>query len=298
MPASKGVSALPIQHVKEGIEMAQQLYATVIDILTKYSFQVIAGLLILFIGFRLANWVSSLLVRFLEKRNVDKILAGFAGMGIRITILAFIVIAALEKFGVTISPLIASVSALVFGASFAVQAPLSNFAAGFVIILTRPFHVGDTITVKNVSGQVEAVKLPSTVLLTEDGERITIPNKEIVGEILWNSKEVRVVELEVGVSYSNDPEAAIAAVRTALAAESCVSASPTPQIGLNSFGESSLNIGVRYWVATRHYHQSRYAVNMSIYREIKRAGLTIPFPQREVRVLSSGGFQQTQSSNP
>jgi small conductance mechanosensitive channel len=91
------------------------------------------------------------------------------------------------KFGISIAPFIAALGALAFGASFALQGPLSNYGAGLMIIIARPFVVGDTITVKNVSGIVEEVTLATTILTTEDGEKITIPNKHIVGEILNNS---------------------------------------------------------------------------------------------------------------
>ena len=162
------------QKIQEGIVMAQKLGETAIEFLVKYGFQVLGGLIILFIGWKIASWAANLFVKFGEKKHFDVTLTKFVANIIKWTILIFVTLMAVEKFGVTINPLIAAASAAIFGASFAIQAPLSNYAAGLMVILTRPFHVGDTIQIKGVGGVVQEVKLPNTVLVTEDGETITI----------------------------------------------------------------------------------------------------------------------------
>ena len=274
------------QKIQEGIAMVQKLGETAAEYLMKYGFQVLGGLLILFIGWKVANYVAGLFVKFGHKKNFDVTLTKFIAGVIKIAVMIFVALMAMEKFGVTIAPMVAAASALIFGTSFALQAPLSNYAAGLMVILTRPFVVGNTIQVKGVGGVVEEVKLPCTVLVTEDGEKITIPNKEIVGEILWNSNTNKVVEITVGVGYEADPAHAVEVIRAALIKESRVQKTPIPQIGIDSFGDWAINIGLRYWVPTTDYYHAKYAVNLAIFKALKSAKVSIPFPQQEVRMLS------------
>ena len=131
-----------------------------------------------------------------------------------------------------IAPFIAALGAVAFGGSFAIAGPLSNYGAGLTIIVSRPFVVGNTITVQGVSGVVDEIRLAATLLSTEDGEVITIPNKHIVGEILHNSFENKVVETTVGIAYRDDPEQAVAVIRKVLAQIGAVCQEPAPQIGL------------------------------------------------------------------
>jgi small conductance mechanosensitive channel len=274
------------QKIQEGIQMVQKLGEVAVEYLVKYGFQVLGGVIILFVGWKIATWTSDLFIKFGQKKKFDITLTKFISNIIRGAIMVFVVLMAVEKFGVTINPLIAAASAMIFGASFAIQAPLSNYAAGLMVILTRPFSVGDTIQVKGVGGVVEEIKLPCTVLITEDGEKITIPNKEIVGEILYNSAANKVVEITVGISYSDDPSRAIEVIRTVLGKLPKVQQTPTPQIGIDGFGDSAVNIGLRYWVPTKEYHLVKYAANLAIFQSLKAANITIPFPQREVRMIS------------
>ncbi len=275
------------QKIQEGVVMAQKLGETAIELLVKYGFQVLGGLVILFLGWKLANWAAGLFIKFGQKKHFDITLTKFIAGVIRIIVMIFVALMAMEKFGVTIAPMVAAASALIFGTSFALQAPLSNYAAGLMVILTRPFIVGDTIQLKGIGGIVEEVKLPCTVLRTEDGEKITIPNKEIVGEIVWNSASNKVVEITVGVSYGSDPAHAIDVIRTALHSEQRVQKTPEPQIGIDRFGDSAILIGLRYWVPTREYFHAKYAVNLSIFKALQVAKIAFPFPQQEVRMLNN-----------
>lgn len=277
------------QKIQEGIQMVQKLGEVAVEYLVKYGFQVLGGLIILFVGFKIAKWAANLFIKFGEKKKFDVTLTKFVASIISVAIMIFVTLMALEKFGVTINPLIAAASAMIFGASFAIQAPLSNYAAGLMVILTRPFHVGDTLQMKGgtISGVVQDIKLPCTVLITEDGERITIPNKDIVGEILFNSAANKVVEITVGVSYGDDPERAVEVIRQALQKEPRVQKTPAPQIGIDAFGDSAINIGLRYWVPTKEYYHAKYAVNLAIFKALKAANITMPFPQREVRMIPS-----------
>ncbi len=279
--------------MEKEMEVIQGLYNMIAEVLVKYSFQILGAIIILFVGIKVAGWLARVTVNICEKYSLDVTLTKFAGNIVRILVLVFVVIITIGKFGISIAPLIAAISALAFGASFAIQGPLSNYGAGLSLILTRPFIVGNTITVNDVSGVVEEIKLAATVLTTEDGEEITIPNKHIVGEVLQNSFANKIIESSVGISYSDDPETAIRIVGQVLEGNAEVCQDPSPQIGIEEFADSSINIGMRYWVPTKKYYQIMYQVNSSLHKELLVGGINMPFPQREVRVLNSDGLDKT-----
>ncbi len=263
-----------------------EIYSTVTDFLVLYAFQILGALVVLAIGALFARWLSRLIIRLCEKRNLDPMLARFFAGAAKAAVLIFVFIAALGKFGISIGPLVAALGALTLGASFAVQGLLSNYGAGLTIILTRPFTLGHTITVKGVRGVVTDIHLGLTELATEDGERILIPNKHIVGEIITNSGENSLAELTLGISYSDDPEKAVAVILQALAEQEQIAKEPAPHVGMDGFGESSVNMGIRYWVPTRQFFQVRGQVNMAVYKAVRDAGITIPLPQRDVHMAN------------
>lgn len=272
--------------MEEELTAIQKLIDTAIEFCVNYSFQVLGAIIILILGVVASNWVARILLSLFEKKKLDITLSKFlAGMA-KILVLVFVILIALGKFGITIAPFIAALGALAFGASFALQGPLSNYGAGLTIILTRPFVVGNTITVANVSGVVEEVKLACTILTNEDGVKITIPNKHIVGEVLHNSLENKIVESVIGISYESDPEKAVEQVRQILGKFEEVQQTPRPQVGIQEFADSSINIGYRYWVPTAKYFQVSYKVNSAVYKALQEAGINIPFPQRDVHIIS------------
>jgi small conductance mechanosensitive channel len=278
--------------MEQEIETLQKLYNIVVEFLVTYSFQILGAIIILIVGIKVAGWLGRLASNFCEKHDLDVTLSRFLGNVVKVLVLTFVIIIAIGKFGISIAPFIAALGALAFGSSFALQGPLSNYGAGLSIILSRPFIVGNTITVQGVSGVVDEIRLAATILSTEDGEVITIPNKHIVGEIIHNSFENKIVEMTVGISYGDDPQKAIDVLSESLKGIPEVITEPPPQIGIDEFGDSSINIGLRYWVETKKYFQSKYQVNQAIHQQLADAGITIPFPQREVRLLSEGNLSE------
>jgi len=275
--------------MEEQLTQLDKIAEMVIDYCVQYSFQIIGAVIVLVVGVFLARWIAGLVMRLCEKGNLDVTLTKFLGQVTKVLILTFVLIAVISKFGISIAPIIAALGAILFGASFAIAGPLSNYGAGFVIILTRPFVVGNTICVKGVSGVVEEVKLAATILSTEDGEQITIPNKHIVGEVLTNSFACRIVEGRVGISYSDDAEKAITVIREIIAAFNQIPDDPAPIVGIEEYGDSSVNIGMRYWAPTKQYYKTLYAVNLAVYQKLNAAGITIPFPQRDVHIRPQVG---------
>ena len=253
--------------------------------LIDHSPQIITAVLILVAGFFVARFVARFTERICRSRNIDVTLTRFFAGAINLTVFVLFIILAIGRIGIEVTPIVALLGASAFGLSLAVQGPVSNYGAGIVLIITRPFKVGDTLTIHSLTGVVDAVNLGNTQLMTEDGQEVTIPNRKILGEILVNSFQLMVVEGVVGVDYSCDPELAIAAVKSALGSVDAVSAERLPQVGIQAFGDSSINIGYRYWVATRNYYSIQYDVNLAVFKALKENGISIPFPQRDVRIV-------------
>jgi small conductance mechanosensitive channel len=278
------------------IGAVQKVIDTVIDFFVNYSFQVVGAILVLIVGVIAARLVFSFLMQLFERKHLDVTLAKFIAGTVKVSILVFAIIIALGKFGITIAPFIAALAAMAFGASFAIQGPLANYGAGLAIIFTRPFIVGNTITVAGVSGVVEEIRLGATILTDEDGVGITIPNKHIVGEILHNSEERRIVDEVIGISYNSNPEQAIDVIQKTLNTFQEISEDPGPQVGIQEFGDSSINIGLRYWVPSRRYFQTLYGVNLAVYKQLKEGNIEIPYPQRDVHLVARerNGVQTSQ----
>jgi len=267
------------------IETLQKIIDVVTEFLIEYSFQIVGAFIILLVGLKLSGWLSRVVLRVCEKRNVDVTLARFFASSTKLMVMVFVIIVAIGKFGISIAPFIAALGALAFGSSFAIQGPLSNYGAGLTLILTRSFVVGNTINVQGVSGVVEEIRLAATILTTEDGEELTIPNKHIVGEILVNSFANKIVETTVGISYQDDPERAISLLKQALEQFDDVCQDPAPQVGIEAFADSSINIGLRYWVPTQKYYNVMYQVNLGIHKSLANAQITITYPQRDVHLI-------------
>ena len=275
-----------MQPDQKDFEFIQKLINTLIEFCVNYSFQVIGAIIILILGAILGNWVAGLMRKAFEKKKMDVTLSNFLAACVKMLILVFAGIIALGKFGITIAPFIAALSAMAFGASMAIQGPLSNYGAGISIILGRPFVVGNTISVAGVSGVVEEVKVSCTILKNADGVQITIPNKDIVGQILHNSQSNEVINESIGVSYENSPEKAIQIIRQTIESLPKILKSPKPQIGIHSFGESAINVEYRYWAPTGDCFQIMYDVNLAVYKALVQGGISIPYPRRDIRMIS------------
>ncbi|MBT6095130.1 MAG: mechanosensitive ion channel family protein [Rhodospirillaceae bacterium] len=276
------------QQLAQQVETVSKWVDTLIEFGVTYGFQIFGALVFLFIGLKLAGWAGRRVAGVLEIKEIDQTLARFIGNVVKIVGVVFLVIITLGNFGISIAPLIALAGASAFGATMAIQGPLSNYGAGLSIIMARPFAVGDTITVnRNTSGVVEDISLGHTLLVGEDGERITIPNKEIVGRVIVNSDERRVVQTRISVGEGQDIDAALAAVRTALAEIPELKDGPAPQVGIHDFTYGGIVIGVRFWVPSAKYFQTRYAVNGAVMAALKGAG---------VAMLSAGALAVATSS--
>ncbi|MEQ8246066.1 MAG: mechanosensitive ion channel [Alphaproteobacteria bacterium] len=261
--------------MEEQVQAVASFVDTIIDFAVSYGFQIAGALLILVLGLRLARWGGGRVTRLAEGRGIDPTLSRFIGNIVRFIVVVFVLIIAMGNLGVELAPIVAFVGAGALGATFALQGVLSNYAAGLALILTRPFVVGNTIRVQGVSGVVREISLTATLLDGEDGERITIPNKDVIGQVLVNSQAVRVVETRIAVSDGADLDRAIEALVTAIAAVDGVAADPAPRVGLHDFTYGGFVIGLRFWVPSMRYFEVRYAANQAAQRALRTAGVAL-----------------------
>ena len=271
--------------MEQDIQQIQNIVEILSEFAVNYGFQVFGAIVILLIGWQVSRWVASIVLNICERAKIDITLAKFFAGIAKSLIIIFVVIVALGKFGITITPLIAALGAVAFGSTLALQGPISNYGSGLTIILTRQFVVGDTIKIQNVIGVVDEIKLAYTWLITEDGERITIPNNRIIGEILHNTYENLIVETSISISYESNTEKAVVIILEILEEFPEVTKDPEAQVGIERFGESAIVIGIRYWVPTKQYYQVMYRVNQAIYSALKEANIVIPFPRQDIRLV-------------
>jgi len=273
--------------MEENLETVTALIDTAIAFAVQYGFQILGALVVLVIGLKVAGFFGRKVSTLCELRGIDITLSRFIGNVVKILLVGVVIIVTLGNFGITIAPLIALAGASAFGATMALQGPLSNYGAGLSIILTRPFVVGNTINVQGVSGVVEEITLAQTVLLGEDGERITVPNKEVVGQVIVNSREKRVVQTKIQVSADQDPKRVIALIRDAVRTIPDLQGDPGPLVGIHDFAYGGIVIGIRFWVPSEKYFATRYAVNQVVYSALEEAGIKLTLPQGGSVALSS-----------
>lgn len=273
------------QMVTEQLQTAKNLISIIVEFLVKYSFQVLGGIIILFIGWMVAKYAAGLVHKLLEDKKIDVTVAKFVTGSVKLLIMIFALIAALGKFGIEIAPLIAGISVAGFGLSFALQGPVSNYASGATLIFTKPFKVGDIIEVAGMVGEVQDMKLPRTELKTVDGELIVIPNKHIIGEIIQNYSDSKRLDINVGVSYSSDIEKVISIVRNIIKEDKRISRDKEPKVGISEFADSSINIYARVWCKQDDYWDVMFDINRMIFEAFNKNGIVIPFPQRDVHLM-------------
>lgn len=271
--------------MEQEIQQAQAVYKLITEFFVNYSFQILGALIILVLGILVARKISALVFTLCERKELDITLSRFIASTTKIIIIAMVAIVALGKVGISVTPFVAAIGALSLGAGLAMQGLLSNYGAGFNIILARPFVVGDTIRIQGVVGQVKEVHLAYTLLKDEDDVEITIPNKHIVGEIIQNSHADTLAETMIGIAYDSDPDKAIEVITESLQKLDGISKERRPMVGIEEFADSSINIGIRFWVPTSHYFETKFCANSAVFSALQKAGVTIPFPQREVRLL-------------
>lgn len=274
----------PANLLKQEIDQVANIYNIIIDFFTNYSFQLVGAIIIFILGYMFAGKVSKFVLGLCQRHKLDVTLSQFLANTTKMLVVIMITIISLGKLGISVTPFIAAIGAISLGAGLALQGLLANYAAGFNIILIRPFVVGDTISVHGVTGVVEEVLLAYTLLKDEDGVTITIPNKHIVGEILHNSQHDSLLELKVGISYNHDPIAVTKLLENAVLSLGITGEDRKLQAGIDEFSDSAITIAIRLWTPTVNLYANKYKAYAKIYAVLNEANITIPFPQRDVHI--------------
>jgi small conductance mechanosensitive channel len=269
-----------------GLETAIQWKEKGIDYLIEHGGKILAAIVILIVGMFVASWAAKMILRSLEKRNLEPPLRMLISRIVRIVIMAFAFLVALATCDVNLLPLVAGIGAVGVGVGLAMQGVLGNLVAGLTIIFTKPFRIGEFIDLHGEEGVVAQIELVATTLSHPDRSRVIIPNRKIVGEILHNYGTIRQLNLEVGVAYSTDLPKAQAAVREVLAENPRVLKDPVPYVGVTMLSDSSIVISVKPWANVTDFGMARIELNQAIVEKFRVKQVSIPFPQREIRVLN------------
>jgi small conductance mechanosensitive channel len=265
----------------------EQVQSTAIDLALKFGPKLVVALLIMLAGNYAGRWVGKVFEGVLVKLDLDVTVRILLVRLIRVAVLGMFAVLALQNLGVELLPLIAGLGVAGAGLALAMQGVLSNLAAGLTIIFTRPFRVGEYVSIVGVEGQVEFVGLFNTILTHPDRSRVVIPNRKIAGEIMHNYGQIRQVEVSVGVAYNSDLNQALAAIDALLAANPVVLKDPVPLVQVASLADSAVTLEIRPWVSVAAYPTAAGAINQAILETFRARGIGIPFPQREVRLLGA-----------
>ncbi|MBI4537004.1 MAG: mechanosensitive ion channel family protein [candidate division NC10 bacterium] len=262
------------------------VFDIVIDLLVRYSFQVIAAMAILVGGVIVARIAGGFVERSLTKTTLERHLQTLLVRAAKIVILLFTTILALDKFGVQVTALVAGISVAGVAGGFALQGVLGNVAAGLSIMFSHLFRIGDYIEIGSVRGQVEAINLTSILLRTLEDARVIVPNRRIVGEIVYNYSGERRVPMTVEVGYQEDMDRALQTMQEVLAANPRVLKVPSPEIGIAALGDSGVRFALRPWCRAEDFWRVQYEVYRAILDRFRERAIGIPYPIREIRMVS------------
>jgi small conductance mechanosensitive channel len=272
--------------MQDSMATVEHVKATLLDLAIRFGPRLLVAILILIAGAMVsggvARWMARALNRVELEPPVRQLLARIASL---LTMILFVIIA-LQNLGVELLPLIAGLGVVGAGLALATQGVLSNAVAGLSIIFTKPFRVGEYISIVKEEGTVESITLFSTTLGHPDRSRVVIPNRKITGEILHNFGKIRQLELSVAVAYDTDMGTALALIDEVLRNNSRVLTDPPPVVGTAQLGEWSVIIAIKPWVQVVDYGPAMGEVNRAILEVFRSRSVVMPVPQHEVRMIS------------
>jgi small conductance mechanosensitive channel len=256
------------------------------DLIAFYGLKVIAAIAILIIGRWIAIAVRNLLRRVMRKSAVEETLVSFVSNVAYVALLAFIVIAALGQLGVHTASFVVVIGAAGLAIGLALQGSLANFAAGVLMIIFKPFKVGDYIEGGGTAGTVEEISIFTTVLKSPDNRKIIVPNAKMTGDniVNYSAKDQRRIDIVAGVSYGDDLDKVRRVLEQILAEDARILKDPAPTIGVLALADSSINFAVRPWVKTGDYWPVYFDTQEKIKKRFDAEGISIPFPQRDVHL--------------
>ena len=269
----------------------EALLETLTEVSMTWGLSVVGAIVVLIVGRIVAGWFRSTVRRVLQKSNVDETLAPFLSSLVYYMIIAFVIIAVLGLFGVPTASFIAVLGAAGLAIGFALQGTLGNFAAGVMLLVFRPFRIGDYIDAGGAAGTVSEISIFTTTLNTPDNVRITIPNSAVSGQTIKNfsANDTRRNDMVFGISYGDDIGRAMQLIQEALEQDERVLKDPAPVIAVGELADSSVNILVRPWCAKEDYWGLRFDMTRGLKEKLEAAGCSIPFPQTDVHFFPQGG---------
>ena len=270
-------------------EQANQLTELLIGFLARYGMNVLGAVVTLIVGFVLAGWLSRLTTRAVRKaEKIDPVFHPLPGKIVRVAVIALTLIAVLNRFGVETTSLIALVGAAGLAIGLALQGTLSNVAAGVMILLFRPFKIGDAV---KLGGEVYIIDSLGFFLCRAhlpDGPSAILPNSKIWGQTIINlsvtDKDMRRIDEHYGIGYGDNIDAALAILRQIAADEPRILADPAPLIKVEALADSSVNILFRVWTARADWWATKLDLVQRCKEGLEKGGITIPFPQRDVHL--------------
>ncbi len=260
---------------------------TIIDGVATYGLKVVLALAIFFIGKMVVKMAVNVAKKLMTKANVDETLISFAGNVLFGLAMAFVVIASLSQLGIETTSLAAVIAAAGLAIGLALQGSLSNLAAGVMLILFRPFKLGDVIEVSGVTGKVNEISIFTTSLTTGDNQLVIIPNSTITDGSITNitANPKRRIDLVVGVGYGDDLKKVKTVLAKILDKNELVLKTPAPVIGVLELADNSVNLVVRPWVKTKDYWGARFELTETIKTTFDKEGISIPYPQRDLHIV-------------
>lgn len=262
------------------------LITTASGLISTWGLKVIGAIAVLFVGRMVAGWARRATSRSLERADLDASLIPFLSSLVYFLLLTFVVLAVLGLFGVPTASLVAVLGAASLAVGLAMQGTFSNFAAGVMLLIFRPFKVGDVVQIGGTTGAVKEIGVFSTVLDTPDNVRNIVPNSAVWGQTITNftANPIRRVDMVFGVGYGDDLQVASDTMRSIVSAHPNVLPDPPPQVEVSALADSSVNFVVRPWVRTEDYWQVKFDLTRQLKEGLEGVGCSIPFPQRDVHL--------------
>jgi small conductance mechanosensitive channel len=242
----------------------------------QYGPRLVSAALVLVAGFFVTNWIAGFAARGLSRLSLEQPVRDLLVRVVRIVVLVLFLLIALQNLGIDLLPLLAGLGIAGAGIALALQGVLGNVAAGLTIIFTRPFRVGEYISIAGEEGVVNKISIFSTTLRHSDLSLVVIPNRKIAGEILHNYGEIRQLDLSVNVAYGTDIDVAVRAVRDVLAANSRVLRDPAPLVAATALGDHAISIAIKPWVAVKDYVVAAGEINPAVVDTFRLQGVQIP----------------------
>ncbi|MCE4054405.1 mechanosensitive ion channel family protein [Pseudomonas sp. Au-Pse12] len=263
-----------------------------IPMIMEYGSRVLLAVITLAIGWWLINKLTHKVGKLLALRNADLALQGFISSLANIILKVLLIVSVASMIGVETTSFVAAIGAAGLAIGLALQGSLANFAGGVLILLFRPFRIGDFIEAQGISGSVDSIQIFHTVLRTGDNKTVIVPNGNLSNGIItnYNRQPTRKVVFDVGVDYDADLQKA-REVLLELAKDERVLADPAPVAVVSTLGDSSITLSLRVWVKTADYWDVMFRFNELSRDRLKAAGIDIPFPQRVIRVVQETATQ-------